>query len=69
MGTEGTRGGAENRPASAPEISKLPTYVCELCGLGGVSAIVAPNAGTLGRGRCRNTVACAKRAKKLAAVK
>jgi len=54
MSAEGTKGGAVNRPASLPEIKKLPRYQCRDCGLEGPAPIV------IGK-QCGNRAACERR--------
>lgn len=49
--SEGTKGGDVNRPASVPEVKKLPRVKCVLCGI--VQAKPA-----IENARCRNEVAC-----------
>jgi hypothetical protein len=54
VSAEGTKGGDVNRPASVPEVKKLPRTRCALCGLEGVRPMVTDN-------RCTNLLACTKR--------
>lgn len=49
--TEGVKGGAVNRPASAQEIAKLPRSRCGRCGFEGVKPMVVD-------GACTNVQAC-----------
>ena len=53
MSTEGTKGG-ESRPASRPEIEKLPADTCIVCGLKSPAPIVVGH-------RCASLVACQMR--------